>query len=65
MVTHFEVRHWLDGRHLLKGHVYFNLGTQKGGAYLKPGAYLRKYGILEWLQVLAISALYSKTVKKN
>ena len=33
MLTHFEVRHLLDGRRLLEGGAYFNLGTQKEGAY--------------------------------
>ena len=36
MVTHFEVRHLLFGERLLEGGIYFTLGTQKGGAYLKP-----------------------------
>ena len=33
MVTHFQVRHLLDGRRLLEGSI--NLGTQKGGAYYR------------------------------
>ena len=35
MVTHFEVKHLLDGRRLLEGGVYFNLSTQKDGAYYR------------------------------
>ena len=35
MVMHFEVRHLLDGRRLLEGGVYFNLGTQKSSAYYR------------------------------
>ena len=49
MVTHFKVRHLLEGRRLLEGGTYFNLSTQKGSAYyrtaliLKPGAYIENY----------------------
>ena len=35
MVTHFEVRHLLDGWRLLEGGAYFNLSTQKGGTYYR------------------------------
>ena len=44
MVTHFEVRHLLFGERLLEGGIYFTLGTQKGGAYLKPQRLLEEIG---------------------
>ena len=35
----------LEGKHFLQGGTYFNFGTVRCGAYLRPGASWRKYGI--------------------
>ena len=57
ITSHVEVRRLLVERHLKEGDAYFNEDIQRcseGGAYFRPGAYLRKHGI--WLLVKIVSS---------
>ena len=50
----------LEGKRLLEGGAYFNVDTQMCSAYLRAGAYKRKYGISN-METIFMNTENSKT----